>query len=554
MQRRRAWVSWEDVVATGLHVLRLESIRSKILAFALLATLIPSVSTAWVSYLQNKRALSEKISDDLRTASAQISNATDLWLKSQIYNLRVFAASPEVLGNVTKLGARGKVLRRVNDYLASVRLKFPDYVNLVLVDPQGRVIAGNAQSTTEVPLPADWLTQVRNDNQVVGAPYRDGTGKTAMILAFPLHPSAGGRLLGALAVKLNLRSVVEPLRRFAPRSPARAYYVDEAGTLITAVRLDSVEPLRSKLALSTIQALAGREGIAGEFRSIDHVRVVGTLAPVAALRWSALVEVPAAEAFLQIARLRNTTALILTVLLVVLGLLGYFLGVLIVRPLDRLTSGAAAVAAGHLDVDLPVVGGGEVGYLTQVFNNMVTRLREGRQALERLSVTDSLTGLYNRRYLTDMLGNEMRRSLRLKHHFAVLLADVDHFKHYNDAHGHLAGDEVLKCVAAILRETAREVDTVARYGGEEFLALLPETDARGAAEVAERIRKRLAGETFTGGKVTLSIGTAEFPEHGDTPESLIAMADAALYQAKDEGRDRVVRAGTRRRATKTTEG
>ncbi|HYS20738.1 MAG TPA: hypothetical protein VEO73_06595, partial [Gemmatimonadales bacterium] len=80
MQRRRAWVSWEDVVATGLHVLRLESIRSKILAFALLATLIPSVSTAWVSYLQNKRALSEKISDDLRTASAQISNATDLWL------------------------------------------------------------------------------------------------------------------------------------------------------------------------------------------------------------------------------------------------------------------------------------------------------------------------------------------------------------------------------------------------------------------------------------------------------------------------------------------
>jgi len=345
--------------------------------------------------------------------------------------------------------------------------------------------------------------------------------------------------------------VDEPLRRFAPRAPARAYFVDEDGALIAGLRLEGAEPLKTTLAMSTVQALAGREGAAGEFRSIDRARVVGTLAPIAALRWSALVELPSAEAFRQIARLRNTTALILTVLLVVLGLLGYFLGLLIIRPLNRLTSGAAAVAAGHLDVDLPVVGGGEVGDLTQVFNNMVTRLREGRQALERLSVTDSLTGLYNRRHLMETLGNEVRRSLRLKHHFAVLMADVDHFKHYNDTHGHLAGDEVLRRVAAILRETSREVDTAARYGGEEFLVLLPETDAHGAAEIAQRIRTRLAAETFTGGKVTISIGTAEFPEHGDSPESLIAMADAALYQAKDEGRDRVVRAGARRHLRET---
>ncbi len=550
MKRRFAWVSWEKVVATGLHALRLETIRSKILAFALIATLIPSLSTAWVSYLQNKRALTEKISQDLRTAGQQISNQMDLWLKSQIYNLRVFAASPEVSGNVARLGGGGRVLRRVNDYLASVRLKFPDYVGLVVVDPQGRVIAGNARATTGVPLPADWLAQIRSDNQVVGAPRRDATGRTEMVLAYPLHPPAGGRLLGALAVTLNLRAVDEPLRRFAPRTPARAYFLDEDGALIAGLRLEGVEPLKTKLAKSTVQGLAGREGV-GEFRSIDRARVVGTLAPIAALRWSALVEMPSAEAFRQIARLRNTTALILAVLLVVLGLLGYFLGLLIIRPLNRLTSGAAAVAAGHLDVDLPVVGGGEVGDLTQVFNNMVTRLREGRQALERLSVTDSLTGLYNRRHLMETLANEVRRSLRLKHHFAVLMADVDHFKQYNDTHGHLAGDEVLRRVAAILRETSREVDTAARYGGEEFLLLLPETDARGAGEIAQRIRTRLATETFTGGKVTISIGTAEFPEHGDSPESLIAMADAALYQAKDEGRDRVVRAGARRHLRET---
>src|SRR5260370_34298829 len=116
-----------------------------------------------------------------------------------------------------------------------------------------------------------------------------------MILAYPLHPPVGGRLLDTLAVKLNLRSVVEPLWRFAPRPPARAYYVDEAGTLITGVRLDSVESLRSRLALSTIQAPAGRGGNAGEFRSTHHLRVAGTLAPVAALRGSARGEGHAAQ-------------------------------------------------------------------------------------------------------------------------------------------------------------------------------------------------------------------------------------------------------------------
>jgi diguanylate cyclase (GGDEF)-like protein len=201
------------------------------------------------------------------------------------------------------------------------------------------------------------------------------------------------------------------------------------------------------------------------------------------------------------------------------------------------------VAAGDLAVDLPVVSGGEVGYLTEVFNNMVARLREGRQELERLSVTDDLTGLYNRRYLMETLAGEVRRARRLEHPFALLMVDIDHFKEYNDAFGHLAGDEMLTRVARVLRESTREVDCAARYGGEEFLVLLPETGVVDAAETAERIRARVAAEALAGGKITLSIGVAEFPSHGDTPEVMIAAADAALYQAKREGRNRVVRAG-----------
>jgi diguanylate cyclase (GGDEF)-like protein len=138
------------------------------------------------------------------------------------------------------------------------------------------------------------------------------------------------------------------------------------------------------------------------------------------------------------------------------------------------------------------------------------------------------------------LENEVRRSRRLDHTFAVLMADVDHFKQYNDAHGHPAGDEVLRCVAGVLRDSTRDVDFVARYGGEEFFVLMPELSAEAAAEVAERIRTRLAVEPLLAGEVTVSFGVAEFPANGDSGERLISVADSVLYQAKKEGRDQVV--------------
>jgi diguanylate cyclase (GGDEF)-like protein len=232
--------------------------------------------------------------------------------------------------------------------------------------------------------------------------------------------------------------------------------------------------------------------------------------------------------------------LIVSAMLLAAGAMGYALGIFIVRPLDRLTRGAAKVAAGDLEVDLPVAKGGEVSYLTEVFNDMVARLRSSRHELERLSVTDPLTGLNNRRRMMEVLDHEVRRSRRLDHTFAVLMADVDHFKQYNDQHGHPAGDEVLKRVASVLNESTRDVDFVARYGGEEFFVLMPEITADGAADAAERIRATLAADPLLGDEVTVSFGVAEFPAHGDTAETLISVADSVLYQAKKKGRDQVV--------------
>jgi diguanylate cyclase (GGDEF)-like protein len=306
-----------------------------------------------------------------------------------------------------------------------------------------------------------------------------------------------------------------------------------------------------------MQRLLARDGGLANFRGYDGEHVVGSMRSEPLLRWAVVAEAPASLAFRQVTQLRNTMLLLVVALLIGVGLIAYFLGLFIVRPLQRLATGAAKVAAGNLDVDLPVLSGGEVGYLTQVFNNMVVRLREGREALdaanetlrrkneelERLSVTDGLTGLFNRRRLMEAVADEARRSQRLKHTFALLMVDVDHFKKYNDSFGHLAGDGVLSRVAALLREATREVDHVARYGGEEFLVMLPETGMPEALEIAERIRARIADEVLPGRRTTVSIGVAEFPLHGDSPEQVIAAADEALYEAKREGRNKVRRAG-----------
>ncbi|HET7863923.1 MAG TPA: diguanylate cyclase, partial [Burkholderiaceae bacterium] len=174
-------------------------------------------------------------------------------------------------------------------------------------------------------------------------------------------------------------------------------------------------------------------------------------------------------------------------------------------------------------------------------------LEEANRRLELLSVTDPLTGLANRRRFAEVLDAEWRRALRPGTPLALAMIDIDQFKLYNDHHGHLAGDDCLRRVASTLKTTLRLAsDLVARYGGEEFVLVLPGTDAAGARAACERLRARVAAlclphERSGHGVVTISIGlTAVVPTAGATPEQYLQIADAALYEAKSGGRNRVV--------------
>ena len=529
------------------------------LMFAVLATLLPSLTTVWISYIENKRALTAKASEELLGMSAQAVRELDLWTKELRYDLRVFSNSYEVTENLERIPlARGEQVHsgiyhgRLTDYLNSVRDRFTDYVELLVLDQHGHVVATSAAQTSQVSLPTDWATELRVNDWALGVPYWDSTsgmgGHAEMVVSVPIRAAGrgaavgAGRVLGALTARVNLGTVADTLRRFSPGEFGQIYLMTPQGGLIVSSRGSSQALMQASFTPNDANWLLAREGRAVQFASFSGDRVVGSVRRVPALNWLLVSEIPSAEAFRQVARLRNITLGIVTLLLAVVGALAYFLSLLIVRPLDRLTQGAANVAAGDLDVDLPVTAGGEVGYLTEVFNNMVARLRESRTALERLSVTDPLTGLYNRLRMMEVLENEVRRARRLRHPFAVLMADVDLFKRYNDAHGHPAGDAALKRVATILREASRDVDFVARYGGEEFLIVMPETEVEGAMDAADRIRGKLAAERLAVGSITLSFGVAAFPAHGDTPDALLAAADAALYEVKRAGGDGVLAA------------
>ncbi|UCF67276.1 MAG: GGDEF domain-containing protein [Acidobacteriota bacterium] len=173
------------------------------------------------------------------------------------------------------------------------------------------------------------------------------------------------------------------------------------------------------------------------------------------------------------------------------------------------------------------------------------KLEEVNRSLTAIVNRNGLTNPHNQRHFWDVLHTELARSERHGHPFSVLFIDVDHFKQYNDTHGHLAGDDVLRGLAEILRSESRKCSLVARYGGEEFVILIPEVERAGALACAEKVRAAVEQHEFAGqasqplGTITVSIGVASFPDDATSASALIERADAALYTAKQAGRNNV---------------
>ncbi len=252
------------------------------------------------------------------------------------------------------------------------------------------------------------------------------------------------------------------------------------------------------------------------------------------------------------------------------ALLVVVLNAQIIEPLKMLTDAANEYGRGNMAIRVPVRGDDEITIMGSTFNQMAatvenntrnlesqvddrTRelqsanhlLAEANTRLRELATTDGLTGLYNFRHFDASLRLEVLRAERLGMPFALLVIDVDHFKEFNDAHGHPAGDRALQDIAQTLRTRVRVTDTACRTGGEEFAILLPGTTTAQAADLGEMLRQRVEALVLKddlgvdAGSTTISVGVAAFPDHAKDAAALFRIADDTLYLAKQTGRNRV---------------
>jgi len=255
--------------------------------------------------------------------------------------------------------------------------------------------------------------------------------------------------------------------------------------------------------------------------------------------------------------LLTVSSVITSFFLVAAAILWSYLRRVAVEPIKTLGEQVRLIGQGKFETRIVVKSGDEIGMLGKEFNEMGRKLEEfyfqmserSRELvhlngqLEELATTDGLTGLYNHRHFYTHLTEEVNRASRYQHPLSMIMADIDEFKKFNDTFGHVTGDSVLKIIAGLISDNARENDLVARYGGEEIAIILPETDLATTHLVAERMRLVIESSPdlikLAGKPVTVSFGLAQLDETTENTMDFVRLADTMLYRAKQKGRNRV---------------
>lgn len=515
-------------------------IRQKIFFLVLSSALVPAFVVGTVSYFSARSILTEKVHTQLEARLAAATGVVESAMAERVADIEVFA-NAFVVSQTLEQAATGTpvdaaTLANLERYLDEVVDRYLLYRELVVVDKTGRAVvrstAGDADGRIRLPA---------GRPRAAATTYLDASGGERLLVVSQVVRSSEGRLVGALVVAAALDDLWRDLRSRVGDSSERLMLMDSRGSALFDSRsLGEAPDVETRSPLIE----AGQENAPGifEYSDMRGRDVLAALGAIPSYELALLLEMDAMEAYGAVSRLGTVMSLIsLFAALLVIGL-GALFAVNLTRPIDALIDGARLAAEGDLSGQIAVTSADEVGELTMTFNLMIRSLRRSQERLEVLSVTDELTGLYNRRYLTRALDSELKRAMRYGGSFGVIMIDLDRFKAFNDDRGHPEGDSFLREAAAMLESEFRPSDIVARYGGEEFVVLLPEAEKAQAGAIAERVRLRFAeraqGQEETP-RVTISAGVAAYPEDGITRTELLVKADTALYRAKRMGRNRV---------------
>ena len=536
----------------------IRSIRTRIIIFALLVTLVPSLTMGWLLNNILQAALTEKTEQKLLDTSNVIEREISLWFKERYYDLHVFANSVVITEYLAAFNAdSGSYFHDpsssapVKTYLKSLKEEFDYYRRLFVLGDDGTVIATSSDESTgeSIKLPDDLESQIMSTSSFQGTVYVNDKDSPFMVIGVPLFDGPShDRYSGFLAVEVNLDQlfdlITERLGAQSDNSTIQHSLTDvRTGTCLCSTNISDPDLSSTRISYGTIKRFEGSPHLK-DFFDEKGVRVIGIISMLNNDRWKLVIAENYAAVFERSIQARKRNILITFCLTLVMVLSAYLFARRIIMPLQTLRGAAKQVAEGNLSVSLPVTYRDELGFTISVFNEMVYKLRLSQHKLEQLATMDSLTQLNNRKQIMQILKNQFDYFQRYRTTFCTLMVDVDHFKEVNDTYSHLAGDEVLRQLARIFDSLLRNVDSAGRFGGEEFLIVLAETDGTKGRQVAERIRKTIEERSIIYKKtklsITVSIGIAEISAGDENEEKLVARADEALYKAKHGGRNQVV--------------
>ncbi|WP_038052518.1 sensor domain-containing diguanylate cyclase [Thermotoga sp. Mc24] len=379
-----------------------------------------------------------------------------------------------------------------------------------------------------------------------GIPYREFKTKELLFSVSKVLTDDEGNVTGVISVETLLESLLSNFpHSFDNYETVTTYVLRNDQTII-------IHPDESLLTVK-ISDVVGKNlpitGVSGEIEyEVNGEKKMAYYSRIPELEWIVVTSVDKSE--------------LLRPVLINIGIVSiFFTGIIslttvfinnwfnnkVLKPLNSLKEDVEKIMMGRTP-DVSSYPDNEIGAVSKEIYSLTERelyrknqqLRNLNEKLERLSVTDELTGLFNRRKMAEELEKEFHLWKRYRRPFSLLMIDIDDFKKINDTYGHLVGDDVLKRVARILVSSLRASDMVARWGGEEFLILCPETKLNEAVSLAERIRTKIEKEVFENGlNVTVSIGVCEMKDH-ETIDDLLKEADDNLYLAKQRGKNRVI--------------
>jgi len=500
---------------------------------------------------RNEEILAEKVRETLSNQLFRKASQVDDWMSERTREMTRWSASFVVFEGVETLtrgtGDVARAQRDLNVYLASVFGHYQTYESLFVTDTQGRILASTRAEEWE-----DWAGALLAKPEaarggVVSSIHRSTFLDRPTVLALHAIQDRNDRTVGYFVGRPDLRELQLQLKPPDADPAPEFWLLDSEGKLLLRSAIVPPKPGTEPMGV-TRPGPSDEAGPVVESTVPAAGRVVyGVRRLVGPSGGYLVATVPARLAYraLDDARRRLLGFGVPALLLVLL--VSFYAARNLLRPILLLSQAAQLLSEGDTAVSLPVRGNDELADLTRTFNEMAAKVRDARERLESLAITDALTHLYNRRHFQDTVEKEIRRSIRESRPLSLLLLDLDRFKQFNDQWGHTEGDAELTRVADVVQKNIRSTDSAFRYGGEELAVLLPSCPKVQALPVAEKIRAAVAvhpprpssGAAFT----TVSIGVATFPEDGEAVRALVDAADAALYAAKAQGRDRVVVAG-----------